>query len=169
MFVCIAQIPQRLITVNGLSSLDAAVRLLAFGACVPFGSGLGGALMGKPRIPPCWVVLAGAVFEVIGVVFLSRISTAPQLDKNQYGFQVLAGLGTGLVNAGLTILVPYAMEERDLGEHVNISSVCLLTYSSRWFRGDISVSHPRWSSRHCHCHVNLHAVHSHPLVRDCAD
>ncbi|KAH3986698.1 hypothetical protein HBH51_015450 [Parastagonospora nodorum] len=113
-FVCIAQIPQRFVTVNDVSPLSAALRLLAFGAMIPVGSALAGALMGKPRIPPCGVVLAGAVLEIIGVVLLSRISTSPQIDSTQYGFQVLAGLGTGMVNAALIILVPYIMETKDL-------------------------------------------------------
>src|SRR5438552_214332 len=114
MFVCVAQIPQRFVTVNGLSPLSAAVRLLTFGAFVPVGSGLAGALMGKPRIPPCWIVLTGAILEIIGIIFLSRIDTSPHIDKSQYAFQVLAGTGIGFVNAGLVILVPYAMEKRDL-------------------------------------------------------
>jgi hypothetical protein len=116
-FVCIAQIPQRFVTVNDVSPLSAAVRLLSFGAMIPIGSMIGGALMGKPRVPPCAVVLAGAVLEIIGVVLLSRISTSPQIDSAQYGFQVLAGLGTGMINSGLIILVPYIMEKRDLGKN----------------------------------------------------
>jgi hypothetical protein len=115
MFVCIAQIPQRFVTVNSLSPLCAAVRLLTYGAFVPFGSGLAGALMGKPRIPPCWIVLAGSVMEVIGIVLLSRIDTSFHINSTQYAFQIIAGTGTGLVNAGLIILVPYAMDKRDLG------------------------------------------------------
>jgi dipeptide/tripeptide permease len=115
-FVCIAQIPQRFVTVNNVSPLSAAVRLLSFGAMIPIGSMMGGALMGKPRVSPCAVVLAGAVLEIIGVVLLSRISTSPQIDGTQYGFQVLAGLGTGMINSGLIILVPYIMEKRDFGK-----------------------------------------------------
>jgi hypothetical protein len=115
MFVCIAQIPQRFVTVNGLSPLSAAVRLLTYGAFVPFGSGLAGALMGKPRIPPCWILLAGSVMEVIGIALLSRINTSSSIDSTEYAFQIIGGTGTGLVNAGLIILVPYAMDKRDLG------------------------------------------------------
>ena len=103
MFVCIAQIPQRYITVNGLSPLAAAVRLLTYGAFVPFGSGVAGALMGKPRIPPCW------------------IDTSSHIDASQYAYQIIAGTGTGLVNSGLIMLVPYAMEKRDLGKSHIIS------------------------------------------------
>jgi dipeptide/tripeptide permease len=115
-FVCIVQIPQRFVTVNDVSPLSAAVRLLAFGAMIPIGSVIAGGLMGKGRVPPCWVVMAGAILEIIGIVLLSRISTSPEIDTSQYGFQVIAGLGTGMINAALIILVPYIMEKRDLGE-----------------------------------------------------
>ncbi|RYN60776.1 hypothetical protein AA0114_g1074 [Alternaria tenuissima] len=114
MFVCIAQIPQRYITVNGLSPLAAAVRLLTYGAFVPFGSAVAGALMGKPRIPPCWIILAGSLMEVLGITLLAWIDTSSHIDASQYAYQIIAGTGTGLVNSGLIMLVPYAMEKRDL-------------------------------------------------------
>jgi hypothetical protein len=126
MFVCIAQIPQRYITVNGLSPLAAAVRLLTYGAFIPFGSGFAGALMGKPRIPPCWIILAGSFMEILGIVLLAQIDTSSRIDTSQYAFQIIAGTGTGFVNSGLILLVPYAMEKRDLDKftlwlHVHVS------------------------------------------------
>ncbi|KAI4620919.1 hypothetical protein J4E83_005282 [Alternaria metachromatica] len=114
MFVCIAQIPQRFITVNGLSPLAAAARLLTYGAFVPFGSGIAGAMMGKPRIPPCWIILGGSLMEILGIALLSQIATSSHIDASQYAFQIIAGTGTGLVNSGLILLVPYAMDKRDL-------------------------------------------------------
>jgi hypothetical protein len=95
------------VTVNDVSPLSAAVRLLTFGAMIPIGSVIAGALMGKGRVPPCWVVMT----------LLSRISTSTGIDSTQYGFQVMAGIGTGFINAGLIILVPYIMEKRDLGKY----------------------------------------------------
>ncbi|KAI4909408.1 hypothetical protein J4E90_008105 [Alternaria incomplexa] len=114
MFVCIAQIPQRFITVDGLSPLAAAARLLTYGAFVPFGSGIAGAMMGKPRIPPCWIILGGSLMEILGIALLSQIDTSSHIDASQYAFQIIAGTGTGLVNSGLILLVPYAMDKRDL-------------------------------------------------------
>jgi hypothetical protein len=113
----IAQIPQRFVTVNDLTPLSAAVRLLSFGAIIPFGSAVAGAFMGKLKVPPCWILLGGAVLEIVGVALLSQISTSTKIDGAQYGFQVIAGIGTGMVNAALLILVPYIIEKQDLGEH----------------------------------------------------
>jgi hypothetical protein len=112
--VCVVQIPQRFMTVNGLSAFAAAVRLLPFGAFVPAGSSLAAGLMGKPKVPPCWILLAGIIMQALGVVFLSRTSTASHIDTAEYGFQILTGTGAGFMNAALILLVPYAMEKRDL-------------------------------------------------------
>jgi MFS family permease len=116
LMICLVQIPQRFIIVNGLSPLKAAVRLLAFGAFVPGGSTIAAALMSKPKVPPAVIILLGAVSQLIGAVFLSRIPTHSELYEAQYGFQFLLGIGVGFVAAGLILLVPYAMERRDLGE-----------------------------------------------------
>ncbi|KAF2795478.1 MFS multidrug transporter-like protein [Melanomma pulvis-pyrius CBS 109.77] len=115
LMICLVQIPQRYMTVNGLSPLHAAVRLLAFGAFVPGGCMIAAALMGKPKVPPAVLILIGAAFQLIGAIFLSRLPTHSQLYSPQYGFQVLLGLGVGFVSAGLILLVPFAMEKRDLG------------------------------------------------------
>ena len=167
MFVCIAQIPQRFVTVNGLSPLSSAVRLLTYGAFVPFGSGLAGALMGKPRIPPCWIVLAGSVMEVIGIVLLSRIDTSSRIDSTQYAFQIIAGTGTGLVNAGLIILVPYAMEKRDLGKPHSPTLRPFIDIDSNRLGSDIPISHLGRAGRHSHRHFRLYALHSLPLEGYC--
>ncbi|ORX97750.1 MFS multidrug transporter-like protein [Clohesyomyces aquaticus] len=112
--VCVVQIPQRFSTVYGLSPFVAATKLLSFGVFVPAGSSLAAGLMGKLRIPPCWVVLGGAILQITGLVLLSEMSDWRTINSSQYGFQILAGTGVGFVNAALTLLVPYAMEKRDL-------------------------------------------------------
>jgi hypothetical protein len=60
-------------------------------------------------------VLAGSVMEVIGIVLLSRIDTSSHIYSTQYEFHIVARTETSLVNAGLIILAPYAIEKRDLG------------------------------------------------------
>lgn len=116
LYVGTAQIPQRFMTVNGLSPLAAAIRLLSFGAFIPADTAVAGALMGKPSVPPAWIVLIGAVLQVIGTIFLSRTSASFRIETAQYGCQLVVGTGVGFVNAGLVLLVPYAMEKRDLGK-----------------------------------------------------
>jgi hypothetical protein len=128
---------------------------------IPIGSVIAGALMGKGRVPPCWVVMAGAVLEIIGITLLSRISTSTEIDRSQYGFQVLAGIGTGFINAGLIILVPYIMEKRDLGEQLcprHLLQV-LTSHSCRLIRA-IAIPNPRRTGGSRYRRLRLHTLHS---------
>ncbi|KAH7130092.1 major facilitator superfamily domain-containing protein [Dendryphion nanum] len=112
--VLLVQIPQRFMAVHGLSPMAAATRLLAFGAFVPTGSSIAAVLMGKPKIPPVWIILGAIVMQIFGVIFLSRLPVSAKIDNSQYGLLFLTGTGIGLVNGALVLLVPYAMEKRDL-------------------------------------------------------
>ncbi|KAF2108387.1 major facilitator superfamily domain-containing protein [Lophiotrema nucula] len=114
MSVCLVQIPQRYITVNGLSSFNAAIRLLAFGAFIPLGSIFAAALIGRLRVPPCFIILLGAVMQIVGTLLLSRVSTSYRLERAPLGYQVLLGTGIGLATAAMVLLVPYVMEQKDL-------------------------------------------------------
>ncbi|KAF2256481.1 MFS general substrate transporter [Trematosphaeria pertusa] len=114
LMICLIQIPQRFMTVYGLSPFNAALRLLTFGAFVPAGSSIAAALMGKLKIPPCFIILAGAALQLVGAILLSDIPTDTVIHPRQYGFQILLGTGIGFVACGLILLVPFAMEKRDL-------------------------------------------------------
>lgn len=74
------QLPQRSQLVNGLSSLDAGVRLLPFGAAFPVGSVGSANIVSKLRVPGVYLVLAGAELQVIGYALLRTLdgSTAIQ-------------------------------------------------------------------------------------------
>jgi hypothetical protein len=129
--ICLVQIPQRYMTVNNLSPLNAAIRLLPFGALVPIGSSISAAVMGQLRIPPVVVILLGAVLQLSGATLLSNVPADAYIHSQQYGFQVLLGLGVGFVTCGLIIMVPLAMRKQDLGKlhrkHRNCSTTSLTT------------------------------------------
>jgi hypothetical protein len=130
--ICLVQIPQRFMTVNGLSSVDAAICLLAFGAFVPSGSTFAALLIGKFKIPPCFILLAGAVLQLIGSILLSRIPSSSHIHTEQYGYQILLGLGIGFVACGLIMLVPLAMEQKDLGKsHQAVNGCKILICAQR--------------------------------------
>ncbi|KAF2869201.1 major facilitator superfamily domain-containing protein [Massariosphaeria phaeospora] len=114
LMICLVQIPQRFIAVNNLSAFAAAVRLLAFGGCVPGGSTLSAVLMGRLQMPPCVVIVLGAVLQLVGAVLLARIPTGSAVYVPQFGYHVLVGLGVGFVTGALILLVPFAMHKRDL-------------------------------------------------------
>jgi predicted MFS family arabinose efflux permease len=104
-------------TANGLSPFDAAARLLVFGAPVVVGSGLTGILLGRLKLRPVLVIAAGAALQLIGAALLARSSLEYHVHASQYAYQVLIGLGLGLVMPALIYLLPYTMEKQDLGEN----------------------------------------------------
>lgn len=106
-------------TVNGLSPLAAGVRLLPFGAMVPVGAGASATIMDRCKVPPTFMCVAGAILQSIGVAFLSRASSHKDIHPSQYGFQIIAGYGNGLVQTAVILLIPYVMESRDLGRYIS--------------------------------------------------
>ena len=122
--VYVVQIPWRFSTVYGFSPVAAATKLLSFGVFVPVGSSIAAVLMGKARVPPCWIILAGVILQTIGLVLLSQLSYSETIDPTQYGYQGITGTGVRCVNAAVILLVPYAMEKRDLG---------ILSHETHWF------------------------------------
>jgi predicted MFS family arabinose efflux permease len=104
-------------TTNGLSPFDAAARLLVFGAPVVVGSGLTGILLGRLKLRPVVVIAAGSTLQLIGTTLLARSSLEYRIHTSQYAFQVLVGLGLGLVMPALIYLLPYTMDRKDLGEN----------------------------------------------------
>ena len=148
--ICLVQIPQRYMTVNGLSSFDAAVRLLSFGAFVPLSSTFAAALIGKYQIPPSFVILSGSMMQLVGAVLFSRIPSDLYVHPEQYGYQIMLGVGVGFVMCGLILLVPCVMEHRDLCK----SQLCIdipnpLTPISCRHGFDRSISSAGWPDRYC--------------------
>lgn len=113
---CVFQIPQRYMTVNGLSPFHAAVRLLAFGGLVPIGSGLTGLFLRRFRLQPCIVIGLGAAFQIAGTALLSQSSSEFDIHPSQYGYQILIGIGLGFVMPALIYVLPFTQEKRDLGK-----------------------------------------------------
>ena len=122
--VCIVQIPQRFMTVNGISPFQAAVRLLPFGCFVPAISTIAAIAM-KKRVPPIYILFIGGILEIIGTVGLSKTSVSSEISASQYGFQILTGSGVGCFNAALILLVPFVVESKDLGKVLATSNLPL--------------------------------------------
>ncbi|KAL9115407.1 MAG: hypothetical protein Q9227_000728 [Pyrenula ochraceoflavens] len=110
----VVQISQRFVIVNGDSALVAGARLLPWAILTPGGSTLGAILMGKPKVPPIYLLVLGSLLEIAGVVGLSKTSTSLQISSSQYGFQIMGGAGIGICSVALAMLVPYVTEKKDL-------------------------------------------------------
>ncbi|EMR65128.1 putative efflux pump antibiotic resistance protein [Eutypa lata UCREL1] len=109
------QLPQRFQLINGLSSLDAGVRLVPFGAAVPIGTVASANIAGKLQVPAVYIIIAGAVLQVVGFALLGTLEASTQIPPAVYGYQVIAGLGCGISFQTLFLAIPFIAEKRDHG------------------------------------------------------
>ncbi|TGJ78863.1 hypothetical protein E0Z10_g9909 [Xylaria hypoxylon] len=111
--ISVYQLPQRFQLVNGLSGLDAGVRLIPFTFASPVGTGFAATISGRLKIPPIWIILVGAVLQVIGFALLGTLPITTDLLPRTYGFEIIAGFGCGMNLALLFVIVPQVSEKRD--------------------------------------------------------
>lgn len=106
------QLPQRFQLVNGLSALDAGVRLLPFGAAVPIGTVAGAKAASALRVPAIFLVMFGAVIQIICYSLLSTLGNSLSIEPAMYGYEVLVGLGSGPSYQVLYLIVPLFTSEK---------------------------------------------------------
>ena len=121
----VVNIPQRAQAVNGLSPVRAGIALLPLLLTSPFATAVQGVLTSNFKVPPFHLMLIGAVLQLVGVGLTSslptdRLGIAPQ----QYGYEVIMGLGFGLSLSTVLTLAPLVVKEVDLREFIQ-------RYSSR--------------------------------------
>ncbi|KAI0509536.1 putative efflux pump antibiotic resistance protein [Xylaria bambusicola] len=107
------QLPQRFQLINGLSPLDAGVRLIPFGGAVPLGTIASVQIAGKMRVPAIFLLMAGALFQVVGFALLGTLNPSAQVPASVYGYQVIAGVGCGICFQMLFLAIPFTAEKRD--------------------------------------------------------
>ncbi|OQE28648.1 hypothetical protein PENSTE_c003G06388 [Penicillium steckii] len=120
LFVCIINIPQRFQIVNGSSPLGAGVKLLSFSVSCPVGIIACSILSGRLEIPFCYITLAGATMQVIGIFLYSTIDPVTTLWLGQFGYLVLGGLGVGLSVAAFYMAAPLVVDHDDQAAAVGI-------------------------------------------------
>ncbi|KAB8271195.1 major facilitator superfamily domain-containing protein [Aspergillus minisclerotigenes] len=113
MTVSIIMIPQRFQIVNGCSPIDAGVRFLAYALSSPVGIMSCSVLTGRLKIPFCYVALGGIVLQVVGLFLFSETAFSTEISAAQYGYLVLAGLGTGTSVAVFYMMVPLVVDGKD--------------------------------------------------------
>lgn len=135
--IIIIDIPQRLQTVNGISPLDAGIRLIPFNFMIALGCILINVLAMKTCIAPIYLIFAGSIIQLVGLALLSTLSStnimapAPSVI---YGWEILSGFGIGIVWGMLLVIPPHVVERRDLA----ISSGALLQF--RVFGGALGLA-----------------------------
>lgn len=113
---CIVQLPIRYQTTVGASPLQAGVRLLPFVLFGPVGATVVAIMSKNRRIPPVYIGAAGILFQIIGLVFMTRGPPDNPDWSPLYGVEVLTGLGMGICIGLVSLLTPYIAEKRHLGK-----------------------------------------------------
>jgi hypothetical protein len=108
-------LPQRFQLQNGLPPVDAGIRMLALLTLSATGAGLGGIIASRRNIS--WYILAGSQsLQLIGLGLMSSLPTAAgEVRAEQYGYQVILGLGFGLTLSSLVIVARMEVEAKDVG------------------------------------------------------
>ncbi|KAI4164050.1 MAG: hypothetical protein LQ342_002285 [Letrouitia transgressa] len=82
--------------------------------CSPLGAGLSGFLVTKIKIPPVYIFLFAAILQTVGVALMGTLSIENSgVPQEQYGYQVILGLGIGLTLSLLLVAAPTVIEEKD--------------------------------------------------------
>lgn len=110
--VAIIDIPQRFQTF-GVNEFGAGVRLIPFNLLIALGAVVVNIIAGKSRIPPIFLLLVGVVCQVIGVCLLSSITTTTTVPSAIYAYQILTGLGIGIMFGLCLVLPPAVIDNKD--------------------------------------------------------
>lgn len=62
-------------------------------------------------MPPIYLVLAASAIQVIGFALLSTLSVGATTSKSQYGYQAIAGFGTGINISTLILMTPHSVAD----------------------------------------------------------
>ncbi|PQE23109.1 major facilitator superfamily transporter protein [Rutstroemia sp. NJR-2017a WRK4] len=114
--VTLYQTPQMFQLVYGLNGLDAGIRVVPFTALWAVGLLVSPTLAGRLKVPPIYMILAGSCIQTLGFALMATIPVTLQIPSRIYAYQVIAGLGCGLVFPLLFVMVPFVAEPRDRGK-----------------------------------------------------
>lgn len=87
-------LPQRFQLQNGLSAVDAGVRMLPLLLLSATGAGLGGLIASRKNVS--WYILSASLcLQIVALSLMTTLPTTGPVSPAQYGYQVLLGLGFG--------------------------------------------------------------------------
>ena len=109
-------IPLRYQASAGVSPLQAGIRLIPLSVTIQIGAMLVALLTKKRRMAPIYFLSVGVALQLIGCVFLSR-GVPDNLDWNGlHCIEAVTGIGVGISIGVVTLMIPYAIENRDRGK-----------------------------------------------------
>lgn len=112
--ITIFNLPQRFQIVNGLSPVEAGIRMLPLLILTAVASGVAGAICSKKNVAFQMLVLSN-IFQVIGTGLLSMLPTDGSIPASQYGLQVILGFAFGMGLVSLMIITRIEVSADDNG------------------------------------------------------
>jgi hypothetical protein len=117
--------------VNGYSLVKAGLTLLALLLSSPFATAVAGVLSSSCKVPPIYLILSGAVLQTIGMgLTINLPPTGGTFAKEQYAYEVVMGLGFGLILATVLTLAQLVCDEKYFGIYHIFRRRCLVTWKS---------------------------------------
>jgi hypothetical protein len=113
--VAIIDIPQRFQTF-GVDAFGAGARLIPFNLLIALGAVVVNIIAGKSKIPPIYLLTVGVVFQVTGVCLLSSMTNLTSVPNAIYAYQIITGLGIGIMFGLCLVLPPAVIDTKDFGE-----------------------------------------------------
>ncbi|SCO56613.1 related to MFS multidrug transporter [Fusarium fujikuroi] len=114
-YAAIILLPQRFQSVNGLSALSAGLKMLAFTLVSPVSSMACGAALSKKPLAVYILLFTGAALTTVGMGLLSILPDSGPVSNSVYGYEVILGVGLGLMMPSLIFLLKAEFGDGNLG------------------------------------------------------
>lgn len=112
--ITIFNLPQKFQIVNGLSPVEAGIRMLPLLLLTALASGVTGAICSKKNIAFQFLILSNAL-QIVAAGLLSMLPTDGSIPSYQYGLQVILGYAFGMGLVSLMIVTRVEVSTDDSG------------------------------------------------------
>ncbi|KAK8052189.1 MFS multidrug transporter [Apiospora rasikravindrae] len=113
-FITTVFLPQRFQIQNGLSPIEAGLRMLPLLVMSAVGGGLGGPI--GSRFNVTWYFLASALaLQIVGLGLMTTLPTTGDVSAAQYGYQALMGFGFGCAISSFIVISKLEVSGKDSG------------------------------------------------------
>lgn len=114
-YAAIILLPQRFQSVNGLSALSAGLKMLPFTLVSPVSSMACGVALSKKPLAVYILLFTGAALTTVGMGLLSSLPDSGPVSNSVYGYEVILGVGLGLMMPSLIFLLKVEFGDGNLG------------------------------------------------------
>ena len=135
----VVTLPQRFQALDALSPLDAGIRLLPYTAVSPVCSVVANAAASKGRVPLVYLLLLGAICQLVGVILLSTLNSI-DFPSAGLGYEAVAGAGVGITFSILVLGTPFTVEPRNIGKCTRQGQCIHSDVSAQLWRQGLSFS-----------------------------